>query len=161
MTLSIRPMGADQAEAIVTLALEAWTPVFASLRSAMPAPVYDAFYPRGWQERHRADMLATVTAPDCRTYVAECDDQIAGFATIKLHEGERMGEVYVIGVSPDHQGRGVGAALMERCLEIMKMEGMAIAMVETAADAGHAPARGLYERSGFELWPVARYFRQL
>jgi hypothetical protein len=33
--------------------------------------------------------------------------------------------------------------------------------VETGDDPGHAPARAAYERTGFERWPVARYFREL
>ena len=43
----------------------------------------------------------------------------------------------------------------------MKDAGMAIAMVETGGDRGHAPARQTYEKVGFEVWPVARYFKPL
>jgi hypothetical protein len=43
----------------------------------------------------------------------------------------------------------------------MKDAGMSIAMVETAGDPGHAPARHTYEKAGFELFPVARYFKTL
>jgi hypothetical protein len=39
--------------------------------------------------------------------------------------------------------------------------GMSIAMVETGGDPGHAPARHTYEKVGFELFPVARYFKKL
>jgi hypothetical protein len=34
-------------------------------------------------------------------------------------------------------------------------------MAETGGDPGHAPARAVYERAGFTLLPVARYFRTL
>jgi hypothetical protein len=34
-------------------------------------------------------------------------------------------------------------------------------MVETGGDPGHAPARHTYEKSGFQLLPVARYFKKL
>jgi hypothetical protein len=34
-------------------------------------------------------------------------------------------------------------------------------MVETGGDPGHAPARRTYERSGFTLLPIARYFKNL
>lgn len=159
--IRIAPMAAGQADAIVGLALAAWAPVFASLRQALPTPVYRAFYPHGWEERHRADMLAVITAPDGRTFVAEVEREVVGFAAIRFHTGDGMGEVHVIGVSPEHQGKGVGLALMEFCLATMRAAGMSIAMVETAGDIGHAPARALYERAGFELWPIARYFRQL
>jgi GNAT superfamily N-acetyltransferase len=61
----------------------------------------------------------------------------------------------------DHQGRGVGSTLIEFALAWMKNAGMSIAMVETGGDPGHASARLTYERLGFGLWPVARYFKKL
>jgi RimJ/RimL family protein N-acetyltransferase len=39
--------------------------------------------------------------------------------------------------------------------------GMDMVMVETGGDPGHAPARAVYEKAGFERWPVARYFKEL
>jgi hypothetical protein len=36
-----------------------------------------------------------------------------------------------------------------------------IEMVETGGDPGHGPARRAYEKAGFGLWPVARYFKKL
>lgn len=38
---------------------------------------------------------------------------------------------------------------------------MSIAMVETGGDPGHAPAHYVYEKGGFELFPIARYFKKL
>jgi len=38
---------------------------------------------------------------------------------------------------------------------------MSIAMVETGGDPGHERARHTYEKVGFELFPVARYFKKL
>jgi hypothetical protein len=38
---------------------------------------------------------------------------------------------------------------------------MVVAMVETGGDAGHAPARRVYEQAGFRLLPISRYFREL
>ena len=72
-----------------------------------------------------------------------------------------MGEVYIVAVDPDHQRRGIGAALTAFALERIQQAGLSIAMVETGTDEGHAPARRAYESSGFTLWPVARYFREL
>ncbi|WP_242072512.1 GNAT family N-acetyltransferase [Microcoleus sp. FACHB-68] len=67
----------------------------------------------------------------------------------------------MVAVDPDFQGRGIGSALIEFALAWMKDAGMSIAMVETGGDAGHAPARHTYEKVGFELFPVARYFKKL
>jgi hypothetical protein len=39
---------------------------------------------------------------------------------------------------------------------------MRVAMVETGGDHGHAPARRhVYKQAGYQLLPVARYFRNL
>jgi hypothetical protein len=43
----------------------------------------------------------------------------------------------------------------------MREQGVIVAMVETGADEGHAPARRCYERSGFGLLVAARYFKKL
>jgi len=43
----------------------------------------------------------------------------------------------------------------------MRAKGVTVAMVETGGDSGHAPARRAYEKSGFRLLSVARYFKKL
>jgi GNAT superfamily N-acetyltransferase len=67
----------------------------------------------------------------------------------------------MLAVDPDHQTGGVGTALTEFALDRLKDAGMRIAMVETGGDPGHAPARRTYERAGFTLLPIARYFKNL
>jgi|SRR6476469_7059582 len=42
-----------------------------------------------------------------------------------------------------------------------KNAGMSIAMVETGGAPGHERDRHTYEKAGFELFPVARYFKKL
>jgi GNAT superfamily N-acetyltransferase len=84
-----------------------------------------------------------------------------GFVAVKLHSEDSMGEIYMVAVDPDFQGRGIGSTSIEFALDRMKDAGMSIAMVETGGDLGHAPARHTYEKVGFELFPVARYFKKL
>jgi ribosomal protein S18 acetylase RimI-like enzyme len=72
-----------------------------------------------------------------------------------------MGEIYMLAVDPDHQGDGIGTALTEFALERFKGDGMAVAMVETGGDPGHAASRRTYEKAGFVLLPIARYFKML
>ena len=84
-----------------------------------------------------------------------------GFVAVRLHQADRMGEISVLAVDPDAQGRRVGGALTAFALDRMQAAGMAVAMVETGGDPGHAPARHTYEKQGFQLFPVARYFQKL
>jgi hypothetical protein len=50
---------------------------------------------------------------------------------------------------------------MERSVEHLRARGMDIAVVETGGDAGHAPARALYESLGYTALPVVRYLEPL
>ena len=72
-----------------------------------------------------------------------------------------MGEIYIVAVAPDFQGYDIGSVLIEFALAWMKDAGMSIAIVETGGDSGYAPARHISEKVGFELFPVARYFKKL
>jgi GNAT superfamily N-acetyltransferase len=56
---------------------------------------------------------------------------------------------------------GIGTALLTVALTWMRDAGMAVAMVETGGDPGHAPARRTYERLGFGVVPIARYYKKL
>jgi GNAT superfamily N-acetyltransferase len=64
----------------------------------------------------------------------------------------------MLAVDPGHQHRGLGTALTAFAIERIRAAGAPVAMVGTGADPGHAPARRTYEKAGFSLVPMARYF---
>lgn len=85
-----------------------------------------------------------------------------GFATVALnafHEG--MGVVDMIAVDPEFQRRGIATQLLDRTADHMRERGMNIAVVETGGDPAHAPARAMYEGSGYTALPVVRYLKLL
>ncbi len=94
-------------------------------------------------------------------WVADADGTAVGFVAVRQHSERSMGEISMLAVDPDHQGGGIGTALTEFALERLEDCGMAVAMVETGGDPGHAAARRTYEKAGFVLLPIARYFRVL
>lgn len=126
----------------------------------LPA-AFRAFYPDGWEASQRAAVEAICRDPDTPVWVAIVDEAVSGFVGIKTHEESSMGEIYIIAVDPAQQRRGVASTLIAFAFDWMREEGLEIAMVETGHDEGHAPARQAYEKVGFALWPVARYFRAL
>jgi ribosomal protein S18 acetylase RimI-like enzyme len=94
-------------------------------------------------------------------WIAHAEGAVAGFVVIRLHADDRMGEISMIAVDSGVQRQGIGTALIGHALAWMKEQGMAVAMVETGGDPGHAPARQAYEKNGFTLLPIARYFKRL
>ncbi|MEM8809004.1 MAG: GNAT family N-acetyltransferase [Cyanobacteria bacterium P01_G01_bin.38] len=159
--MRIEPYSPCHLDAVIRLSLRAWAPVFDSMQKTMNADVYQVFYPDHWRVSQRAAVEEVCAAADTRVWVAIAPDATVGFVAAKLHSEDSMGEIYMVAVDPDFQGQGMGTALIEFALNWMKNAGMSIAMVETGGDCGHAPARQAYEKVGFELWPVARYFKKL
>ena len=158
--MKIDPFNPSHLPAVVDLSLRAWAPVFVSIKNAMNEDLYQSFYPDGWRASQQKAVEDACNSPDMHTWVALDDGRVGGFVAVRKHEDE-LGEIYMIAVDPDLQGRGVGAALTNHALQWMRDAGLPMAMVETGTDPGHAPARRLYESSGFGLWPAARYFKKL
>jgi GNAT superfamily N-acetyltransferase len=148
-------------DAVIGLSLRAWAPVFASLAEVLGENgIFTQMHP-DWRADQSRAVRAACHTEGMRVWVAEHEGGVAGFVAARLDRAESMGEVYMIAVDPEHQGAGIGASLMERALAWLRDSGMALVMVETGGDPGHAPARRLYERAGFTKLPVARYFMRL
>lgn len=159
--MQIEPYSAHHLDAVVRLSLRAWTSVFESIEAAIDAEVYGAFYPDGWRVSQQRAIEQVCAAEDTHVWVAMDTGAVVGFIAVKLHSEDSMGEIYMVAIDPDFQRRGIGSTLIEFALAWMSDAGMAIAMVETGGDPGHAPARHTYEKAGFRLFPVARYFKKL
>jgi len=159
--MRIEPYEDSQLDAVKSLSLRAWTPVFDSIQQAMDIDVYGSFYPDGWRVSQLHAVESVCTTADMKVWVAIESDSTVGFVAVKLHSDSSMGEIYMIAVEPDYQRRGIATALVEFALDWMKVAGMSVAMLETGGDTGHAPARYTYEKLGFGLLPIARYFKKL
>ncbi len=160
MGIEIRLFREPDREAVIALALRAWEPVHASLRRVLGEEVYPALVP-DWRRSQHDEVAGSVDADDQRVWVAEDDGAVAGFATARMLPEDDMGEIHLLAVDPEHQGRGVGTALTGAATDWIREQGAAVAMVETGGDDGHAPARAAYERAGYTALPIVRYFRKL
>ena len=87
--------------------------------------------------------------------VTETDGEIAGFISYAIDRARGVGSVHYNAVDPRFRGRGIGGMQLDRVLDIFREEGMEIACVGTGLNEGHAPARRMYEKAGFE--PVIDY----
>ncbi|HET9222662.1 MAG TPA: GNAT family N-acetyltransferase [Roseiflexaceae bacterium] len=161
MDVRIVPYNSSHLDAIVRLSLRAWAPVFDSIQRALNPDVYQVFYPKHWLVSQQQAVEDVCTSEDTHVWVAMDVSSPVGFVAVKLHQADSMGEIYMVAVDSDKQGHGIGSALIAFGLNWMTDAGMAVAMVETGGDPGHAPARHTYEKMGFGLFPVARYFKTL
>jgi ribosomal protein S18 acetylase RimI-like enzyme len=161
MRARIRPLADRDVGAVVDLSLRAWEPVFASLERVLGSDVFGRLHP-DWREDQRRAVEGVLAAKEGRVWVAEADGTAVGFVSVGVFDAERgMGEISMLAVDPDHQGRGIGTALTGFALDRLKEAGMKVAMVETGGDPGHAPARRVYEKAGYTILPIARYFKNL
>ena len=157
----IRPFEDRDAEAVVDLSLRAWVPVFASLEQVLSSELFKRLHP-DWREDQRRAVEKVCAAQNGRVWVAEVGTSAVGFVATDVFDPERsMGEISMLAVDPDYQGGGIGTALTEFALDKLKEAGMTVAIVETGGDPGHAAARRTYEKAGYTLLPIARYFKNL
>lgn len=159
--MEIRPFARGDLEEVVELSLLSCETVFSSIRQTIGPALFGEFYGKDWKQAQREAVVKVCRSEEHEVAVAVRHGRVVGFAALRMHTGDRSGEIYMIAVSPGHQRRGVGSALTAWALDRFAENGMSVAMVETGADPGHAPARGLYEHAGFTVWPAARYFKKL
>jgi GNAT superfamily N-acetyltransferase len=158
--MNIRSFQRSDIDAVVDLSLRAWEPVFASIRATLDSEVYDHFHP-DWRETQGTSVRDVCNDDAISVWVAVEHETVIGFTALKTDTDSQLGEIYMLAVDPDHQRKGVGAALTRFGISWLRDAGMEVAMVETGGDPGHAPARETYERAGFKLFPSAQYFLKL
>ncbi|MDO4920160.1 mycothiol synthase [Kocuria sp.] len=92
---------------------------------------------------------------------AQDPDDVVGFHWTKVHPGAGrdgdLGEVYAVGVDPQHQGGGLGRALTAAGINHLAQRGLQEVMLYV--DAENTAAVALYDSLGFERWHVDVMYR--
>jgi ribosomal-protein-alanine N-acetyltransferase len=126
---------------------------------AVMAAAFDPAYGEAWNRRQVSDALIL---PNTHYLLAGRDggdpgeaEQAVGFVMSRGALDEE--ELLLIAVHPDHRGRGVGAALLQRSIASAEARGKTRLFLEMREGN---PAGSLYLRAGFE--PIGRrrnYYR--
>ena len=99
------------------------------------------------------DLLMRVAEPwfDPSGFLLFCEGaQIVASCWTKVHEldPERFGEIYVISVHPQFQGRHLGLVAVTQGLDALRRKG--VSRAELFVDDSNTAALALYERLGFQ-----------
>lgn len=86
--------------------------------------------------------------------VHERAGRVVGFCWTKVHREPDLGEIYVIGVDPDHHGQGLGVPMTAAGLHWLHDEGLRTGMLYVEAD--NVPALRTYRRLGFTTFRTDR-----
>lgn len=101
-------------------------------------------------EQSLLQYVRDVAAMD--TVVADASGEIVGFATVK-RPNPTSAELQVIAVRRDHQGRGIGLALVETVERALRGEGFEFLQVKTLGPSRpnreYERTRSFYRRAGF------------
>ena len=106
---------------------------------------------RTWDEHIVEAVSDNLAQPDVTAFVAVREGQVVGYATAQIQPTEEGADLGVVGynaVHPDHQGHGIGTALVKQVLSFLKAEGARVLAVWTLE--ADEPARHMYEKLGFE-----------
>ena len=130
----IRPAGAGDAVAIAALDAATWSfDVTPSPRSSVPSSI--------------DGMLVAEDGGEIVGYVA------VGRAT-RLESKRHVADIRGLAVAPDHQGRGLGRALVQAALDAARERGARKVTLRVLAP--NTAARALYESCGFVVEGVRR-----
>lgn len=96
------------------------------------------------------DMSSGYKTTDSIYYIAESEGKILGGSGIARipNQEKNYCELQRMFLSKEARGKGIGAALMNKCLDFAKDTGYDLVYIETFDNMYEA--RKLYERSGFE-----------
>ena len=145
----IRLMAVPDIERCVSFGIESFRPVFASFERLYGTALFNALRP-DWEKTQSTYIREAVNADEKETWVSVDEaQQVTGFVVLTTNEASGLGEIELMAVDPERQGEGIGKALSSHGVDRLRSLGMTHAIVGTADDDSHAPARAVYASAGF------------
>ena len=121
----------------------------------------------GYNPNTIEEIVYRVNLSDCSpedVILAYGGDKPIGYCwtTINLEEnatlGRSKGRIYMLGVDPECQGKGIGKAMLSAGLSYLKGKGIEVA--ELTVDSDNRVACSLYESVGFKIWSTSVWYEK-
>ena len=103
-----------------------------------------------WSHWKVGRVLRNFKANIRNAWVTEIENRVVGFFSYAVNHQRRIGSIEDNGVLPAYRGKGIGKRQREKTLELLRAEGMRVAMVQTGKSEDFAPARHVYESADFK-----------
>ena len=159
--ITLRTARQQDAQRVGDIAVAAWQRIFDSFRKLVGEEIFCQHW-SDWQEQKRQQVVGHLERSPGTMLIAEVEGKVVGFLTYHLNDVKLIGTIGNNAVTPEYHNRGIGTKLCQEALEIFKTAGMVSATVSTGLDEGHAPARRMYEKAGFDKKvPHVSYYRKL
>ena len=100
-----------------------------------------------WRQRKARHIDADARANPEGIFVYEEGGAIVGYITTRIDAEAQTGSIPNMAVFPEHQGKGIGRALMVAALDYLEASGMVMARIETLDN--NAVGAAFYPRTGF------------
>jgi len=122
----------------------------------------------GYNPNTVEEILYRTRLPNCSPsdiILAYDKDKPIGYCWTRVYHGEgnaggvAEGRISMLGVDPDHRGKGVGSAVLGAGLSLLRKRGVRI--VQLTVDSGNHAARVLYNAAGFEVWKHSLWYEKL
>jgi len=140
--MRVRRAVVDDADAIERVRTDTWRDAY---RGLMPDSLLDGL---GYDATRRRALMGALP-PHQFALVAEADGAVVGFCLggrSRTPDDPYRGEVYAIYVRPEHQGRGIGRALLQAGARELVERGFRSMIIWVLRE--NAPSRRFYERLG-------------
>lgn len=112
MTYVIREMKQEDIHAVQSVAKIAWHDTYEGI---IPREIQDSFLDEAYSDEKMKYRLENT-----HLFVAEEEGEVIGFANfspVRLQNEAELGAIYLL---PDQQGKGIGSALLQRGLTVLK-----------------------------------------
>jgi ribosomal protein S18 acetylase RimI-like enzyme len=111
-----------------------------------------------WRERKGDHIRDDFGDPDGRVLLAKRSSQTIGFVSIRLNRTSKIGVIANLAVAGTSRNGGVGRMLIQSAIELMRVESMELARIETLVQ--NEIGQSLYPKLGFRELARQIYYCQ-